>query len=89
MNAVKIIVTGVVQGVGFRYFCYREASEYNICGYAKNLFNGDVEIFAQGEPGLLNDFIKRVKTGPRGSVVKSVHIEQAVPLNDLESFSIY
>lgn len=37
MRAIRIIVKGLVQGVGFRYYCYKTAKEYGITGYAKNL----------------------------------------------------
>ncbi len=43
-----ILVTGLVQGVGFRYFALRTASELGLTGYARNLATGEVEIEAQG-----------------------------------------
>ncbi|MBL8016512.1 MAG: acylphosphatase, partial [Ignavibacteria bacterium] len=47
-SGVKIVVSGRVQGVGFRYFIARYASELGLTGYAKNLFTGEVEIIAEG-----------------------------------------
>lgn len=89
MKSIKIIISGVVQGVGFRYFCYKKAAEYNITGYAKNLLNGDVEVVAQGEEGLVSDFIKELKTGPRYSNVKSVNMEKIDVEKEYSQFSIY
>lgn len=89
MKTYKIIVSGVVQGVGFRYFCYKKATEFNITGYAKNLPNGNVEVTAQGNDGLVMDFINELKTGPRYSQVKSVNIEQFDGENEYSQFSIY
>ncbi|MCI0473185.1 MAG: acylphosphatase [Ignavibacteria bacterium] len=74
MKSLLLTVKGVVQGVGFRYFCYKQAVIFGITGYAKNLHNGDVEILAQGSESALNAFIREVKTGPRYSSVNSVSI---------------
>lgn len=73
---VIIIVKGLVQGVGYRYFCYRKAQEYDITGYAKNLIDSSVEVLAEGNKNLVNDFIKELKTGPSNSFVKSVYVEE-------------
>jgi len=89
MKCLKITVKGMVQGVGFRYFCYLKADEFNIKGYAKNLYNGDVEIMAEGEEGMLNDFIKAVKTGPPFSSINSMQIEDADSESRFTSFRIY
>jgi len=61
----NIIVKGVVQGVGFRYFVYRIATRFGLKGYVKNLFNGNVEIDIEGDRSMIEEFIKEVKTGPR------------------------
>jgi acylphosphatase len=74
MKNLLLTVKGVVQGVGFRYFCYKQASNFGITGYAKNLYNGDVEILAQGEESALNGFLSEIKTGPRHAAVSSVNI---------------
>lgn len=81
---IKITVKGFVQGVGFRYFAYRKAKEYGLTGYVKNLFNGDVESEAQGDSGLVNDFLNDLKKGPSGSYVKSVIFED-IPLQPDET----
>ncbi len=84
----KIIVKGIVQGVGFRYFCYRKAVEYGVTGFAKNLINGDVEVQAEGEENFVRDFIKELKIGPRDSVVKSISIDELPFKNEFEEFKI-
>lgn len=75
MKSLLLTVKGVVQGVGFRYFCYKQAIIFGVNGYAKNLYNGDVEILAQGNENALNAFLKEVKTGPRHSRVTSVNVK--------------
>lgn len=66
------IVKGRVQGVGYRFFTYHIANEYNIKGWVKNLWNGDVEILAQGETRHIEVFKKLLEAGPPSSKVKSI-----------------
>lgn len=72
MVKAKIIVKGYVQGVGYRYFCYKKANEYGLNGFAKNHYNGDVEIEVEGEQYLILSFIKDLKIGPSRSNVTAV-----------------
>ncbi|MBM4161640.1 MAG: acylphosphatase [Ignavibacteria bacterium] len=74
-SAVHIVVRGMVQGVGFRYFVWRQASKLGLSGYARNLYNGDVEIEAEGDRSLLEEFIREVKVGPRLSDVRDMKIQ--------------
>lgn len=85
---VRIIVKGLVQGVGFRYFALKRAREYGINGYAKNLYNGDVEIEAEGEKNLINELIRDLKIGPSRSRVTALNVEEVVNENKYEDFSI-
>jgi acylphosphatase len=72
---VHIIVQGMVQGVGFRYYVQRQAMKLNLSGFARNLYNGDVEIEAEGDRSLVEEFIKEVKVGPSSAYVKDLKIE--------------
>ena len=72
--AVHIIVIGLVQGVGFRYYVHRHASRFGIKGYVRNLYNGDVEIEAEGERDALESFIREVRIGPRAAYVTDMKI---------------
>jgi acylphosphatase len=89
MKCIKAIVSGVVQGVNYRYFCYQKATEMNIKGYAKNLYNGNVEVIANGEDGLIIDFIKLLKVGPKASKVNSVQVEELDLCEEYNDFSVY
>jgi acylphosphatase len=75
-SSVKIIVTGLVQGVNFRYFVYHKATDLGLTGYAKNLDNGQVEIIASGEKGLIDELVEQVRIGPRMSSVSNVELEE-------------
>ncbi|MER3525124.1 MAG: acylphosphatase [Ignavibacteria bacterium] len=72
---VHIIVEGLVQGVGFRWFVQRRAEALGITGWVRNMYNGDVEIEAEGDRSLLEEFLKEVKVGPRSAHVSNLKIE--------------
>lgn len=63
MNRYHIIVEGRVQGVGFRYFCVSLANERGLTGSVKNLLNGMVEIYVQGDEANINNFISAIRKG--------------------------
>jgi acylphosphatase len=71
--ALDVVVTGLVQGVMFRDFTQRKASELGLTGWVRNLPGGlGVEVKAEGERGQLEELLKSVKQGPpRASVEKS------------------
>ncbi len=72
-----IIVSGLVQGVGYRHFTAVKARQYKLKGYVRNLPDGCVEIVAQGEKGLILDFLKELQIGPVGSKVTNVSCEMS------------
>ena len=78
-NSVKITVSGYVQGVGFRYYIARIAHNLNLTGYVKNLYNGNVEIYAEGRDEFLDELIKNAKLGPSHSHVEDIRVEWAKP----------
>lgn len=84
--SAKIIVMGLVQGVGYRYFCYRKATEYGLTGYAKNLPDDTVEVEAEGEKGLIEDFIKDLNIGPRAAKVTNVDVRYSEGLKGYTKF---
>lgn len=88
MKAVCIRVSGVVQGVGYRYFITRVARRLGITGYVKNLYNGEVEIVAEGEEGPLNQVIEEAKIGPSSSDVRDIHIEWRETTGSFDSFGV-
>lgn len=58
---VRLIAKGIVQGVGFRYFVRGRALKNNIKGLVRNLPDGSVEIFAEGDEDNLSNFIEEVR----------------------------
>lgn len=70
-----MIVQGMVQGVGFRWFVTRYAEALGLRGYVKNLANGNVEIIADGDRSLIEELVAKVKVGPRSAHISDLHLE--------------
>jgi acylphosphatase len=66
---LHFLVRGRVQGVGFRWFVHREASELELKGWVRNTEDGDVEVVAAGDEETLQELRTSLKRGPRGSRV--------------------
>jgi acylphosphatase len=73
----RYLVSGMVQGVGYRYFAMRAAQRLGIGGYARNLPDGSVEVYAVGGASKLAEFRKELERGPQGASVASVAEEEA------------
>ena len=86
--AVRIVVKGYVQGVGYRYFILRQAQSLHLKGYVRNLTDGSVEIEAEGEKATVLDLIELSKRGPRLAQVDSTAIEWKEPKNLYSYFEI-
>jgi len=88
MAAAKIIVSGTVQGVGFRYYIARSAEELGLKGYTKNLFNGNVEIYAEGRLQFVEELAKKAKIAPTKAHVDSAKVEWLDFKNKYDNFDI-
>jgi len=84
----KIWVSGLVQGVGFRFFVHRVANSLGLNGYVKNLPDGRVEIEVEGDRSLIEELIQEVKVGHRYSDVRDVKIEWKPFQGKYRSFEI-
>lgn len=73
----RYFVSGIVQGVGFRFFAQRTAEKLGIGGYARNLLDGRVEVLAVGTPAQLAALRTALERGPRFSTVSEVREEEA------------
>lgn len=86
-KARRFLVSGRVQGVGYRYFAERSAHESGVTGWARNLDDGRVEVHANGAAAQLEDFEARLRKGPRFADVRSVESSEAAVL-ELSGFHI-
>lgn len=84
----EIVVTGLVQGVGFRYFVYSKGRNLNLKGYTKNLFTGEVVTFVEGERYLIEELIDYIKIGPSRAHVKTCSVNWFENKNEFKSFEI-
>ena len=85
---VEILVSGFVQGVGFRYFVYRQALELGVFGWVRNLPDGRVAVMAEGDEDQLKAFIVDIKSGPRAAVVEDVSLRWFPADGRFTSFNI-
>ncbi|MGH9326102.1 MAG: acylphosphatase [Terriglobia bacterium] len=77
--AKRFLISGRVQGVGYRFFAEREANALGIRGYVRNLLDGRVEAYAVGDERMLEEFRRKLKQGPRSAEVSHVReAEEAV-----------
>lgn len=88
VKSVYLVISGRVQGVGFRYFAEHKAAEFNISGWVKNTPDGKVEIEATGEPENLNVFIDWMKTGPSRAIIKIFSVSEITPTRTFTNFTI-
>jgi len=73
---VHVIVEGLVQGVGYRWFIQQAGKSLNLSGFVKNLIDGRVEIEAQGSRPVIEEFLKKIRIGPIGAHVTSLKIKE-------------
>jgi acylphosphatase len=88
MQARRFLVTGRVQGVGFRWFVEREAHILGMAGWVRNNADGRVEVFAQGSPEQLSALRARLHQGPRAARVDNVEEFEAKPKDGASTFRI-
>ena len=74
MQKAKLTISGLVQGVGFRYFAMREAQRANIIGYIKNLPDGTIESVVEGSREAIASFKEALRRGPSHARVESLDI---------------
>jgi len=88
MKQIKIIVSGKVQGVGFRFYTQRKAIELGLTGYVQNLPNGNVEIIAVGEPTQIEVLREWAKSGSPNAIVDNLDIKSSNDDQEYNSFDI-
>ncbi|EGR0656580.1 acylphosphatase [Vibrio cholerae] len=84
----KFIVSGHVQGVGFRYHTSHQGLKLGLTGYAKNLNNGDVEVVACGTPERLEELYLWLLEGPKTASVRQVRRLSSELEHDYPGFEI-
>ena len=85
---IHIVITGKVQGVGFRYWLYQIANEKNVYGWVKNKNTNKVEAVLIGDGDCVDCIIKLCEKGPHSSKVKKVVVENCSEEYLNKSFNI-
>ena len=75
-KSVRLYINGTVQGVFFRMFIKENAERYNVKGFVRNLEDGRIEVFLEGDVDKVNKMIELCEKGPRHSQIKNVEIKQ-------------
>jgi acylphosphatase len=87
--SARWVVTGKVQGVGFRWFVREQARRWGARGSVRNRPDGSVEIIVAGSQEALAGLLAAVRRGPEGAVVTDVAVNEAPPSSQFaEPFSI-
>ena len=88
MKRATAIISGRVQGVGYRNIVDEVAFNYDITGYVKNLKDRTVEIVAEGEESALNAFFNEINLNEKPVFVKNISITRDEPTNEFTYFDI-
>ena len=84
----EILVNGLVQGVGFRYFVLHEALNLGLKGFVKNLYTGEVLTVVEGDKSLIEELFMKIKVGPSHASVKNANINWGGTKNEFTHFEI-
>lgn len=86
-KSVRLYIQGIVQGVFFRSFIKENAERYDVKGFIRNLEDGRIEIFLEGNSDNVNKMIELSKKGPKHSQIKEVETKPE-KFQDFKSFKI-
>jgi acylphosphatase len=86
-KAVRLYITGTVQGIFFRQFVKDNAERYNLFGFVRNLEDGRLEVFVEGDMENVDKMIELCQKGPKHSQIKKVDVKDE-KIQDFKEFKI-
>tara|TARA_Y100000310_G_C20337136_1_gene648043 strand:- start:213 stop:488 length:276 start_codon:yes stop_codon:yes gene_type:complete len=86
-KAIRLYITGTVQGIFFRAFIKENAERHNVKGFVRNLEDGRIEIFLEGDASNVNKMIELCKKGPRHAQIKKVDMKPE-RFQDFKTFKV-
>ena len=86
--ARRLVISGRVQGVGFRYFTREAAVREGFTGWVRNLPDGRVEAYVEGESDAVTRLERAIRQGPRGASVHAVEVDAEEPGGAYGGFGI-
>lgn len=84
----QIVVRGIVQGVNFRWFTQRRASDLGLTGFVRNASDGSVQVTVEGARGAIEQLLEMLRMGPSAAVVESVQVEWHAPSGEFDRFEV-
>lgn len=84
----RLLFSGMVQGVGFRYWAVRESAAFGVTGYVRNLYGGSVEVVLEGPRDEVANFISVLRGGPPYGRVSRVEVIDEEPRGGYGSFGV-
>lgn len=88
MKRAQLLITGLVQGVGYRYSAVIRANQHGLAGWVRNTREGHVEVVAEGPSDELASFIDWCRRGPAAASVEDVRVEWGEPTGEFEGFNL-
>ena len=85
---VHLMISGRVQGVGFRHYCVQAARQHGLRGWVRNSDDGCVEVTAEGEEASLESFMRWCRRGPPGASVWACRESYAQPTGEYDVFEV-
>jgi len=85
---VHVYISGRVQGVGYRYSTFNEATTLGITGWVRNTHDNRVEAIFEGDENLIEVMLKWCKKGPSMAMVTDLEIQRQVYIGEFLKFSI-
>ena len=85
---MRVLFSGTVQGVGFRFTARGIAARFPVKGFVRNLPDGKVELVAEGEEPVLKNFLKAVCESSMSGYIRSAEAEWSAPQDEFQNFTI-
>ena len=79
ITTLRVKIEGIVQGVGYRHFAITEARRLGLDGWARNIYDGTVEILVSGPTVPVEEFVGCCMRGPSGATVTNIELHRAEP----------
>jgi acylphosphatase len=87
-KAVRLMISGTIQGIFFRMFCKENADKLGLKGYVRNLDDGDVELVLEGNSDEIEKMIEICKQGPPRARIRKIQIQEIKWQGDFKEFKI-
>ena len=83
-----VTVRGIVQGVNYRWFAQRRATDLGLTGFVRNAPDGSVQVVVEGARPTIEQLLEALRVGPSAAVVESVQVEWHAPSGEFDRFEV-